>query len=91
MTSSVRPRYVHGVCKGNITPPPSFFSEEVLLPTFLFTGQFPEGERVQEFLEPVVMGTLVFPDQYLGKLLKLCEASLKMNELEGEGCSTGQS
>lgn len=28
-----------------------------------------------ELFEPVVIGTLVFPDQYLGKLLKLCEVS----------------
>lgn len=26
--------------------------------------------------EPVVMGTLVFPDKYLGKIIKLCEVSM---------------
>ena len=52
-----------------------------LLFLFIFIReQFPEGEKVQEFLEPVVMGTLVFPDHYLGKLLKLCEASPNLGE-----------
>ena len=31
---------------------------------------------VREFLEPVVLGILVFPDEYLGKILKLCEVSI---------------
>ena len=35
--------------------------------------QFPEVHHVQEFYEPVVVGTLVTPDDYLGKLLQLCQ------------------
>ena len=35
--------------------------------------KFPEIPRKYELFEPIVKGTLVFPDQYLGKLLKLCE------------------
>ena len=31
---------------------------------------------VREFLEPMVLGTLVFPDEYLGKILKLCEVNI---------------
>ena len=29
--------------------------------------------RVEQFLETVVMGTLVTPEEYLGKLLNLCQ------------------
>ena len=28
---------------------------------------------MDHFLEPVVLGTLVFPNQYLGKMLQLCQ------------------
>lgn len=35
--------------------------------------QFPEGAR--EYYEPIVLGTLVFPAEYLGKIIKLCEVS----------------
>ena len=41
-------------------------------------AQFPQyAERPghAEIHEPVVMGTLVFPDQYLGKIIKLCEVN----------------
>ena len=33
---------------------------------------------MREFLEPMVLGTLVFPDEYLGKILKLCEVSMRI-------------
>ena len=28
---------------------------------------------MNQFLEPVVMGTVVLPDEYLGSILQLCE------------------
>ena len=38
--------------------------------------QFPvEVNMVEKFLEPVVQGTLVTPNEYLGKLLTLCQVS----------------
>ena len=39
--------------------------------------QFPDRHKVKEFLEPVVNGTLIFPDQYLGKILQLCEVRVR--------------
>ena len=36
---------------------------------------FPEGSaagNVVEFQEPMIMGTFVFPDEYLGKIIELC-------------------
>ncbi|CAI8034512.1 Translation factor GUF1, mitochondrial [Geodia barretti] len=42
--------------------------------TFLNPAQFPEEVyTVEEFREPVVLGTLVTPDEHLGKLLSLCQ------------------
>ena len=36
--------------------------------------QFPEDQHtVREFHEPVVLGTLVTSDDYLGKLMALCQ------------------
>ena len=43
---------------------------------FLCHLQFPEGAR--EYYEPVVLGTLVFPAEYLGKIIKLCEVSFSL-------------
>ena len=37
---------------------------------------------MREFLEPMVLGTLVFPDEYLGKILKLCEVSMYHLQIE---------
>lgn len=40
---------------------------------------FPDEEtlhlRVQEVLEPCVLATLTFPDEYLGRVIELCEAN----------------
>lgn len=38
-------------------------------------SQFPDPATAShmDLLEPMVLGTLIFPDTYLGKLLKLCE------------------
>lgn len=41
--------------------------------TLLNPSQFPESSKVNQFLEPVVLGTLVLPDEYLGSILQLCE------------------
>ena len=38
--------------------------------------KFPEGAR--EYYEPVVLGTLVFPAEYLGKIIKLCGVGLSL-------------
>lgn len=41
--------------------------------TLLNPAQFPEVNKVNQFLEPVVLGTVVLPDEYLGSVLQLCE------------------
>ena len=42
--------------------------------SYLLSPQFPEEVyTVEEFREPVVLGTLVTPDEHLGKLLALCQ------------------
>ena len=42
--------------------------------SYLLSPQFPEEVyTVEEFREPVVLGTLVTPDEHLGKLLSLCQ------------------
>lgn len=60
------------------------FDTEFLASTFahLLHGlclflQFPSGESAVTMYEPVVMGTLVFPDTYLGKIIKICEVNEK--------------
>ena len=42
---------------------------------------------MREFLEPMVLGTLVFPDEYLGKILKLCEVSTYKKHLRMNCCA----
>eukprot|EP01135_Chromosphaera_perkinsii_P000763 Nk52_evm51s151 gene=Nk52_evmTU51s151 len=34
---------------------------------------FPEPSKVDKFLEPMVLGTIVFPDEYMGKMINLCQ------------------
>jgi len=34
---------------------------------------FPEKPKTDFFMEPMVIGTLIFPEEYLGKIMTLCE------------------
>jgi translation elongation factor EF-4 len=40
--------------------------------TVLTPSQFPAKQAVTEYLEPIVEGTLIFPEEYMGKMLNLC-------------------
>ncbi|XP_068181828.1 translation factor Guf1, mitochondrial [Antennarius striatus] len=44
-------------------------SEEV---TIVNPAQFPERSVVSEYLEPMVLGTILSPDSYTGKIINLC-------------------
>eukprot|EP00066_Takifugu_rubripes_P019444 XP_011608710.1 PREDICTED: translation factor GUF1, mitochondrial isoform X2 [Takifugu rubripes] len=44
-------------------------SEEI---TIVNPAQFPERGVVSEYLEPVVLGTILTPDSYTGKIMSLC-------------------
>lgn len=36
---------------------------------------------MNQFLEPVVLGTVVLPDEYLGSVLQLCEVIMQLSRL----------
>ncbi len=36
-------------------------------------SDFPESNKIEEILEPVINATIIVPKQYLGNILKLCE------------------
>ncbi|XP_059131933.1 translation factor GUF1, mitochondrial isoform X3 [Peromyscus eremicus] len=42
--------------------------------TIINPAQFPEKSKVTEYLEPVVLGTVVTPTEYTGKVMALCQA-----------------
>ncbi|XP_042792414.1 translation factor GUF1, mitochondrial isoform X2 [Panthera leo] len=42
--------------------------------TIINPAQFPEKSKVTEYLEPVVLGTIITPDEYTGKVMMLCQA-----------------
>ncbi|XP_055014895.1 LOW QUALITY PROTEIN: translation factor GUF1, mitochondrial-like [Boleophthalmus pectinirostris] len=44
-------------------------SEEI---TIVNPAQFPDRSQVSQYLEPVVVGTILAPDDYTGKILSLC-------------------
>lgn len=46
-----------------------FGSEEV---TIVNPAQFPDKSVVSEYLEPMVLGTILAPDTYTGKIMSLC-------------------
>lgn len=46
-------------------------AEEV---TIVNPAQFPDRSMVSEYLEPVVMGTILTPDQFTGKIMALCSS-----------------
>lgn len=44
-------------------------SEEI---TIVNPAQFPDRSVVSEYLEPMVLGTILAPESYTGKIMSLC-------------------
>ncbi|XP_012929425.1 translation factor GUF1, mitochondrial isoform X2 [Heterocephalus glaber] len=42
--------------------------------TIINPAQFPDKSKVAEYLEPLVLGTIITPDEYTGKIMVLCQA-----------------
>nr|XP_040148417.1 translation factor GUF1, mitochondrial isoform X1 [Ictidomys tridecemlineatus] len=42
--------------------------------TIINPAQFPDKPKVTEYLEPIVLGTIITPDEYTGKIMMLCQA-----------------
>ncbi|XP_074848808.1 translation factor GUF1, mitochondrial isoform X2 [Carettochelys insculpta] len=42
--------------------------------TIINPTEFPDKCSVSEYLEPTVLGTIITPDEYIGKILTLCQA-----------------
>ncbi|XP_059528017.1 translation factor GUF1, mitochondrial isoform X2 [Myotis daubentonii] len=42
--------------------------------TIINPAQFPDKSKVTEYLEPVVLGTIITPDEFTGKIMLLCQA-----------------
>ncbi|XP_057403347.1 translation factor GUF1, mitochondrial isoform X6 [Balaenoptera acutorostrata] len=42
--------------------------------TIINPAQFPDKSKVTEYLEPIVLGTIITPDEYTGKIMMLCQA-----------------
>eukprot|EP00795_Rhopilema_esculentum_P000614 gene614-10308_t len=42
---------------------------EILTPS-----QFPDITIVEQFLEPIVTGTIIFPEEYMGRIITLCQS-----------------
>lgn len=40
--------------------------------TIVNPAQFPDKAVVSEYLEPVVLGTILAPDSYTGKIMSVC-------------------
>ncbi|XP_028657752.1 translation factor Guf1, mitochondrial [Erpetoichthys calabaricus] len=40
--------------------------------TIVNPTQFPESSQVSEYLEPIILGTIITPDNYIGKIMTLC-------------------
>uniref|UniRef100_A0A8C7J963 GTP binding elongation factor GUF1 n=1 Tax=Oncorhynchus kisutch TaxID=8019 RepID=A0A8C7J963_ONCKI len=40
--------------------------------TIVNPAQFPDRSVVKEYLEPMVMGTIITPDDYIGKIMSIC-------------------
>ncbi|XP_023677986.1 translation factor Guf1, mitochondrial isoform X1 [Paramormyrops kingsleyae] len=41
--------------------------------TIINPAQFPDRSVVSEYLEPMVLGTIITPDEYIGKIMTLCQ------------------
>ncbi|XP_075786605.1 translation factor GUF1, mitochondrial isoform X4 [Pelodiscus sinensis] len=42
--------------------------------TIINPAEFPDKFSVSEYLEPIVLGTVITPDEYIGKIITLCQA-----------------
>ncbi|KAJ1553083.1 Translation factor guf1 mitochondrial, partial [Cladochytrium tenue] len=54
-------------------------------------AEFPEPDQlanVKAFYEPMVMGTLIFPSEYLGAMMELCGVNLLLNSKPVDALST---
>ncbi|MEE6512780.1 hypothetical protein FKM82_020001 [Ascaphus truei] len=40
--------------------------------TILNPSEFPDKSQVSKYLEPMVLGTIITPDEYIGKIMALC-------------------
>lgn len=47
------------------------YGEEVI--TIINPAQFPDKSKVMEYLEPMVTGTIITPDDFTGKIMTLCQ------------------
>lgn len=41
--------------------------------TIINPAEFPDKSNVVEYLEPIVLGTIITPDEYIGKILTQCQ------------------
>ncbi|KAM4710097.1 translation factor GUF1, mitochondrial isoform 2-T4 [Discoglossus pictus] len=48
------------------------YGEEVI--TIVNPAEFPDKYLVSEYLEPMVLGTIISPDEYIGRIMSLCLA-----------------
>lgn len=44
--------------------------------TIINPAQFPDKLSVSEYLEPTVLGTIVTPQEYIGKIITLCQVGV---------------
>lgn len=44
--------------------------------TIINPAQFPDKLSVSEYLEPTVLGTIVTPHEYIGKIIVLCQVGI---------------
>ena len=44
--------------------------------TIINPAQFPDKLSVSEYLEPTVLGTIVTPHEYIGKIIALCQVGI---------------
>lgn len=60
--------------------------------TIVNPAQFPDRSVVSEYLEPMVLGTILTPDVYTGKIMTLCLVRRKLEKcrwnLEKNFCSS---
>lgn len=47
--------------------------------TIINPAQFPDKLSVSEYLEPTVLGTIVTPPEYIGKIITLCQVGFSFN------------
>lgn len=45
--------------------------------TIINPAQFPDKLSVSEYLEPTVLGTIVTPQEYIGKIIVLCQVGVR--------------